>query len=70
MMMKKMFRITGEINKKNFFKPMKFEKEVPAIKKEHAVEQIFAEMGSRHRAKRYQIDIKNIEEINIGETEG
>jgi ribosomal protein L20A (L18A) len=42
---------------------MRFSKEIAAAKREHAVEKIFAEMGSRHRAKRNQIEIFKVEEL-------
>ena len=61
-MVVKYFRVKGEIKKKKFFEPLTFNKLIPASKKEHALEKIFAELGSRHRAKRYQITINSIEE--------
>jgi large subunit ribosomal protein LX len=45
---------------------MTFNLLVIAVKQEHAIEKIFAELGSRHRAKRFQIKVKSIEEV-IGE---
>ena len=63
----KIFRVTGEIHKPLQFEPMKFKKEIAAAKKEHAVEKIYAEMGSRHRAKRNQIVILNVDELEEGE---
>ena len=59
----KVFRVTGEVNKRKFFVPMSFSQEIRAVKKEHAVERIYAEMGSRHRAKRNQITIFSVEEV-------
>jgi len=59
----KVFRVKGEINKQKFFLPMIFSKEIRAVKMEHAVERIYTEMGSRHRAKRNQITIFSIEEV-------
>ena len=59
----KTFRVTGEINKQKFFIPMVFSKEIRAAKMEHAIERIYAEMGSRHRAKRNQITIIRVEEV-------
>lgn len=59
----KIFRVTGEVRKPMQWEPMRFSKEIAAAKKEHAVEKIFAEMGSRHRAKRNQIEIFNVEEL-------
>ncbi len=58
----KQYRIKGEINKKKFFEPLIFDKVVVANKKKHAIEKIYMEMGSRHRAKRFQITIKFVEE--------
>jgi len=58
----KIFRVKGEIIKKHFFEPLTFDKLVSAAKEEHAVEKIYSEMGSRHRAKRYQISINSVEE--------
>jgi large subunit ribosomal protein LX len=63
----KVFRVTGEIRKPNLKSP--FRKEVIAVKSEHAVERVYAELGSRHRAKRFQIKIISVEEIQINEIE-
>jgi len=63
----KIFRVTGEIRKPLQFEPMGFRKEIAAAKREHAVERIYAEMGSRHRAKRNQIVILDVEELEEGE---
>jgi ribosomal protein L20A (L18A) len=48
--------------KRHFFEPLTFNKLVSATKEEHAVEQIYSELGSRHRAKRHEINIKSISE--------
>jgi large subunit ribosomal protein LX len=58
----KVFRITGEINKPNL--NTTFRKEIVAAKQEHAVEKIYAELGSRHRVKRFQIRIDGVEEVS------
>ncbi len=58
----KIFRVKGEIMKKHFFEPLTFNKLVSAAKEKHAVEKIYSEMGSRHRAKRHQISIQSVEE--------
>ena len=58
----KVYRIQGEIMKKHFFEPLLFNKVVSATKEEHAVERVYAELGSRHRAKRHEITIKKITE--------
>jgi len=61
----KVFRITGKIDKPNW--KTKFRKEVRALKPEDAVEKIFKELGSKHRAKRFQIKILKVEEIPLEE---
>jgi large subunit ribosomal protein LX len=58
----KQFRVKGEVMKKKFFEPLTFNKLVAASKEEQALEKIMTEMGSRHRAKRYQITIYSVEE--------
>jgi large subunit ribosomal protein LX len=57
----KVFRVIGEIRKPNLGTP--FKKEVVAIKREHAVEKVYAELGSRHRVKRFQIKILKVEKV-------
>ncbi|MGA2625795.1 MAG: 50S ribosomal protein L18Ae [Candidatus Bathyarchaeia archaeon] len=54
------FRITGEI-KKGMTK-IPFSVEFNALKKEHALQRLYAEMGSRHRARQFEIKIKDIQE--------
>jgi large subunit ribosomal protein LX len=61
----KIFRVTGEINKPNF--KTKFRKEVRALKEEDAADRIYKEVGSKHRAKRFQIKILKIEQISLEE---
>jgi len=63
----KVFRVIGEIRKPNF--QTDFRKEVRALKPEEAVERIYMELGSKHRAKRFQIKIIKVEEINPEEIE-
>ncbi len=58
----KVFRVTGEIRKPNLRTP--FVKEVVASKPEHAVERVYAEIGSKHRVKRYYMRVSNVEEIS------
>jgi len=57
----KVFRVIGEIRKPNLETP--FKKEVVAVKQEHAVEKVYAELGSKHRLKRFQIKIMKVEEV-------
>jgi len=61
----KVFRVTGKIDKPNW--RTDFKKEIRALKPEEAVERIYKEMGSKHRAKRFQIKILKVEEIGIEE---
>ncbi len=63
----KVFRVTGEIRKPNL--KTSFKKEIVAVKPEHAVEKVYAELGSKHRVKRFHIKIVNVEEIPPQEIE-
>ena len=63
----KVFRVTGEILKPNLKTP--FAKEVMAAKPEHAVEKVYAEIGSKHRVKRFHIKISGVEEVSPEEIE-
>jgi len=63
----KTFRVTGEIVKPNL--QTSFRKEVRALKPEGAIERTYKEIGSKHRAKRFQIRIINVEEIKPEEIE-
>jgi large subunit ribosomal protein LX len=58
----RVFRITGKIDKPNW--KTNFGKEVRALKPEDAVEKIYKELGSKHRAKRFQIKILEVKEIS------
>jgi large subunit ribosomal protein LX len=57
----KVFRVTGVINKPKLKTP--FAKEILAEKSEHAVERVYAEIGSKHRVKRCHLKISNVAEI-------
>ena len=63
--MSKNFRVKGRIMKKHFFEPLTFNTVVKAAKEAHAVERIYAEMGSRHRAKRNEVKIESISEEQV-----
>ena len=39
-----------------------FSVEFNALKKEHALQRLYAEMGSRHRARQFEIKVKDIQE--------
>jgi len=57
----KTFKISGMIKKKPI--SLTFEKEIKAVKLEDALEKIYSEFGSRHKAKRYEIKIIKVEEL-------
>ncbi|HVP41113.1 MAG TPA: 50S ribosomal protein L18Ae [Candidatus Krumholzibacteriaceae bacterium] len=57
----KIFRVSGQIAKPNW--KTNFQKEVRALKPEEAKEIIYTELGSRHKAKRFQIKIATVEEV-------
>jgi len=61
----KIFRVTGEIKKPNFH--TSFRKEVRALKTEEVLDRVYKEMGSKHRAKRFQIKILRVEQISLEE---
>lgn len=63
----KVFRVVGEIRKPNLKTP--FKKEIIAAKPEHAVEKVYAELGSKHRVKRFHIKIISVEEVPSEEIE-
>jgi large subunit ribosomal protein LX len=63
----KVFRVTGEIRKPNLKTP--FKKEVLAARPEHALEKVYAEIGSKHRVKRYYMKILKVEEVSPEEIE-
>ncbi len=63
----KVFRVIGKIAKPNF--QTEFRKEVRALKPEDAVEKVYMELGSKHRVKRFQIRISEVEEIGAEEIE-
>ena len=58
----KTYRVIGKISKPNF--QTSFRKEMRALKPEEAVERAYKELGSRHRAKRFQISIVSVEPIS------
>jgi large subunit ribosomal protein LX len=58
----KAYKVTGQINKPRLCTP--FVRELLADKSEHAVERVYAEIGSRHRVKRYHIKIISSQEIS------
>ncbi len=63
----KAFKVTGEIAKPELKTP--FVRELIADKDTHAVEKVYAEIGSRHRVKRYHIKITGVKEVTADEVE-
>lgn len=59
----KIFRVSGQIAKPNL--KTSFAKELRALKPEDAVEKVYTEIGSKHRAKRFEIKILTVEEISL-----
>jgi large subunit ribosomal protein LX len=57
----KIFRVTGKITKPNW--QTNFQKEIRALKPEEVLDRVYKEIGSKHRAKRFQIKILKVEEI-------
>jgi large subunit ribosomal protein LX len=57
-----MFKIAGEIKKGKTRIP--FAVEISALKQEHALQLLYAEMGSKHRARRFEIAISSVEQVN------
>jgi large subunit ribosomal protein LX len=57
----KKFKITGEIKKGQTRIP--FAVEINALKQEHAIQRLYTDMGSRHRARRFEISIKTVQEV-------
>jgi large subunit ribosomal protein LX len=58
----KAYKVTGTIKKPRL--STGFVRELLADKSEHAVEKVYAEIGSRHRVKRHHIKIISAEEIS------
>ncbi|MFW9809026.1 MAG: 50S ribosomal protein L18Ae [Candidatus Thorarchaeota archaeon] len=65
--MSKIWRATGEYKKKK--RSFSFTRELLAEKESHVREKILSELGSRHRVKRREIEIKEIKEIKPEEVQ-
>lgn len=59
----KKFKIGGVIKKGKTHIP--FHVQISALRQEHAIQRLYADMGSRHRARRFEIMIESIQEINV-----
>jgi len=58
----KKFKIAGEIKKGKTLIP--FSIEISALKQEHALQRLYADMGSRHRARKFEIKVKSIQQFD------
>ena len=58
-----MYKIIGEIKRAEITMP--FNLQVRDVTEENALEQIYCNLGSRHKAKRFQIKIKEVKEVPI-----
>lgn len=58
----KVFKIAGEIKKGKTRIP--FAVELSALKQEHALQRLYADMGSKHRARRFEITINSVEQVS------
>jgi len=58
----KTFKIAGEIKKGKTRIP--FAVELTALKREHALQRLYADMGSRHRARKFEITINSVDQVN------
>ena len=63
----KTFRITGEVKKPRTTIP--FALELRATKERDAIDRVYTDMGSRHKARRLEIKVEKIEELKTSETE-
>ena len=63
----KIFRITGEVKKPRTTIPFKVE--LRATKEQDAIDRVYTDMGSRHKARRLEIKLGKIEELKTSETE-
>lgn len=57
----KVFRLKGKMRKP--LKDLTFTREVVALTKEHALEKVYSEMGSRHKVSRKELTVETVEEI-------
>ncbi len=58
----RIFQIKGNLRKRGENLP--FHKEIRAVKKEDAIQHLYAEMGSKHKARKFEIKINSIEEVS------
>ncbi len=58
----RLYKITGVLRKGGDNLP--FKKEIRAMKKEDAVKHLYSDMGSRHKARKFDITIESVEEVS------
>lgn len=58
----KLYKITGDLRKRGA--NLHFTKEIRALKREHALQSLYADMGSRHKARKFEITVRTVEEIS------
>jgi len=63
----KTFKITGEVKKPRTTIP--FALTMRATKEQEAIERVYAEVGSRHKARRLEIKLKKVEELKTEDVE-
>jgi ribosomal protein L20A (L18A) len=63
----KTFRITGHVKKPRTAIP--FSLEIKATKDRDALETMYADLGSRHKARRLEIKVEKIEEMKASQAE-
>ncbi len=63
----KTFRITGEVKKPRTVIP--FALVMRATKEQEAIERVYAEVGSRHKARRLEIRLRKVEELKSEDME-
>lgn len=63
----KTFKITGEVKKARITIP--FAVEIRATKDRDAIERLYTDLGSRHKARRSEVKLKKIEELKVESTE-
>ena len=63
----KTFRITGEVRKPRAMIP--FDLMIKATRDRDAIERVYTDLGSRHKARRLEIKVKKIEELKTSGTE-
>ena len=61
----KIFRVEGVAVKLSH--TMAFSKDVRALNKENAVDKVYADLGSQHRARRVHVKISSVDEVSLTE---